>query len=472
MEDDLPSLPRDLEAERGVLSGLLVNPSLCDEVAMRVKAEDFFDTSHAEIFSAVMGLWNDGKNPDLPLILKRVKASKLGGDVNWAVLLKDIFESGSSAVNALHYASMVAGSSAMRSLVQAGSSIAAIGMGDDTPEQAVSRAEQLIFRIGERRASVEVHKLDAVMGDLMASLERRWEAGRGVGLPTGFFEFDKLTGGLRPGELIIVAGRPSSGKTALGLNIAAHASMIEGKTCLLTSLEMSRLECAERMVCSQARVGASSVREGRASLEDRRKLVVAQSEFSQAELFIDDEPQRTMSQIAATARRQKRRGGLDLLVIDYLQLITPDNPRDPRQEQVSTISRKLKHLARELELPVICLAQLNRQAEATANKRPQLSHLRESGAIEQDADMVLFVHREEYYATDEKKREELKGQADLIIGKNRNGPVGEVKLTWAASWTRFENAPHHPANVDPFAAKPTYTPAPRGGQDFASQYAD
>jgi len=232
------------------------------------------------------------------------------------------------------------------------------------------------------------------------------------------------------------------GKTALALNIAEHVALDERgprKAVLIVSLEMSALELGDRLLCSRARVNGHRLRNGTLSAEDSRRLIQTAAHISSAPLFIDDSPSRNMTEISATARRLKRQKTLDLIIIDYLQLIEPDNPKDPRQEQVARISRRLKGLARELKVPVLCLAQLNRQVEATRDNRPQLSHLRESGAIEQDADVVAFVHREEFYQTNDEDRERVKGQADLMVRKQRNGPTGDIKLTWLHEFTRFEN---------------------------------
>jgi replicative DNA helicase len=244
---------------------------------------------------------------------------------------------------------------------------------------------------------------------------------------------------LHNGELIILAARPSMGKTALAMNIGEHASIELRVPTLFVSLEMSGIELADRMLCSLARVNGHRLRNGTISSDDRQRLVKKANEISEAPLFVDDSPSRTVSEIAAAARRIKRReGNLGLIVIDYLQLIEPDNSRDPRQEQVAKIARRLKGMARELEVPMLCLSQLNRQAEDSKDHRPKLSHLRESGAIEQDADVVMFVHREEYYHRGE-DRAQYAGQAEIIIAKQRNGPVGDVKLQWEADYTRFSN---------------------------------
>jgi replicative DNA helicase len=250
---------------------------------------------------------------------------------------------------------------------------------------------------------------------------------------------DALTGGFHDSELIILAARPSMGKTALAMNIAEHVSMNEDVPVLFVSLEMSSIELADRLLCSVARVNGHRLRNGTITNEDRGRLIEKASIVSRAPLFVDDSPTRMVSEISAAARRILRREGkLGLVVIDYLQLIEPDNPRDPRQEQVARIARRLKGLARELEVPVLCLAQLNRQAEDSKDHRPKLSHLRESGAIEQDADVVMFVHREEYYRRGE-EQEQFAGQAEIIISKQRNGPVGDIPLIWRKEYTRFED---------------------------------
>ncbi len=261
-----------------------------------------------------------------------------------------------------------------------------------------------------------------------------------------------MTGGLHNGELIILAARPSMGKTALAMNIGEHCAIVQKAPVLFVSLEMSGIELADRMLCSLARVNGHRLRNGTISSDDRERLIHKANEISESPLYVDDSPSRTVSEIAATARRIKRKeNGLGLIVIDYLQLIEPDNSRDPRQEQVAKIARRLKGMARELEVPLLCLSQLNRQAEDGKDHRPKLSHLRESGAIEQDADVVMFVHREEYYHRGEDKAQ-YAGQAEIIISKQRNGPVGDVELTWEAEYTRFsDRAPERHSEFDGLA---------------------
>jgi replicative DNA helicase len=266
------------------------------------------------------------------------------------------------------------------------------------------------------------------------------------GVDTGYSEFDHLTGGLRNGELIILAARPSMGKTALALNMAENVAVKYQTTTLVVSLEMSSLELGERMICSHARVNSHHVRNGTLRQEQLMKLIEASERLSESPLYIDDSPSRTVTEIAAAGRRLKRKGRLGLIVIDYLQLIEPDNPDDSRQEQVARIARRLKGMARELEVPLLVLAQLNRQADGS--EEPKLSQLRESGAIEQDADVVMFVHRDDYGVTKDEREEEQGPNARLIIAKQRNGPIGQVKLQWMRDYTRFENAAWQDQNAD------------------------
>jgi replicative DNA helicase len=305
----------------------------------------------------------------------------------------------------------------------------------------LSRAEARVFGILSSKGETQVRSIREVLHESLARIDARLQQQHAYGgLETGFIDLDELTGGLHNSELFILAARPSMGKTAFAINIAEHVSIGTNKPVLVVSLEMSALELGDRLLCSRARVNSHRLRNGQLSREDSGRLIQTAADISRAPLFIDDSPSRNMTEIAATARRLKRsESGLSLVVIDYLQLIEPDNTRDPRQEQVARISRRLKGLARELSVPILCLAQLNRQVEATRDNRPQLSHLRESGAIEQDADVVAFVHREEFYQTNEEDRQQFKGQAELLIRKQRNGPIGDIKLTWLHDFTRFEN---------------------------------
>jgi replicative DNA helicase len=431
-----------LEAERAVIGSLLLLPEACDEVALLVRAEDFYDDAHRAIFGHMLALHEDGRQIDPMLLSQRLKDAGQYELVGGAAYLLELSQEVATAAHAEYYARIVRDKAVLRSLIHASTDIIHEAYEPSTDARAMlSRAEERVFRILDTKGETQVRPVRDVLHDSLARIDARMQQQHAFGgLETGFIDYDELTGGLHNSELVILAARPSMGKTALAVNMAEHVA-IDGarKPVLVVSLEMSALELGDRLLCSRARVNSHKLRNGQLSAEDSRRLVQTAADISRAPLFIDDSPSRNMTEIAATARRLKRQEDLALVVVDYLQLIEPDNARDPRQEQVARISRRLKGLARELSIPVLCLAQLNRQVEATRDNRPQLSHLRESGAIEQDADVVMFVHREEFYRTTEEEREQVKGQADLLVRKQRNGPTGDVKLTWLHEFTRFEN---------------------------------
>ena len=437
--DRLP--PQNLEAEQGVLGSLLLDPDLCDEVAMLLRPADFYLPSHQLLFNHLLAMHNDGLRIDATLLVERLNKHGDLEAVGGQGYLCEVADAVPTAANATYYGQIVRDKATLRALIHASTEILrdAYDQSLDSREM-LSRAEEKVFRILEEQGTGDLAPLQDVLHEAMTRIDQRLAKGGVVGgMPTGFADLDGMTGGLHEGELVILAARPSMGKTALATNIADHVAIEGGRATLFVSLEMSRLELAERMLCAHGRINGHKLRNGFISPTDRTKLMGAFTAMSTAPLFIDDTPSRTMTEIAATARRLKRREKLAMIVIDYLQLIEPDNPKDPRQEQVAKIARRLKALARELKVPVLCLAQLNRQAEATKDNRPRLSHLRESGAIEQDADVVMFVHRDEYYCTNDDDRARVAGQADLMVTKQRNGPTGDVKLAWLQDYTRFEN---------------------------------
>ena len=434
--------PRSVEAERAVIGSLLLLPEACDEVALLVRPEDFYDDAHRAIFRHMLALHEDGRQIDPTLLAQRLKDASQYEMVGGAAYLLELTQEVATAAHAEYYARIVRDKAVLRSLIHASTDIIQEAYEPSVgAREMLARAEERVFRILDAKGETQVRPVRDVLHDSLARIDARMQRQHAYGgIETGLVDYDDLTGGLHDSELVILAARPSMGKTALALNIAEHVA-IDGanKPVLIVSLEMSALELGDRLLCSRARVNSHRLRNGQLSAEDSRRLVQTAADVSRAPLFIDDSPSRNMTEIAATARRLKRQENLALIVVDYLQLIEPDNARDPRQEQVARISRRLKGLARELKVPVLCLAQLNRQVEATRDSRPQLSHLRESGAIEQDADVVVFVHREEFYQTNEEDRQRVKGQADLMVRKQRNGPTGDLKLTWLHEFTRFEN---------------------------------
>jgi len=440
-------LPRSLEAEKAVLGSILLLPQVFDEVALIIRPNDFYDDGNRTLFEHLLQMHDGGQQLDPMLLVERLRSADQYENIGGAAYIAELGSAVPTAAHAEYYARIVADKAVLRSLIHVGTDIVhdAYEPTADTREM-LSKAEEKVFGILESRGTGELSVISKVLQESLDRIDARMDQQHAYGgLETGFDDFDHLTGGLQNSELIILAARPSMGKTALAMNIAEHAALQVRATVLFVSLEMSAIELGDRLLCSVAEVNSHRLRNGTITADERRKLVQTAAEVSQAPLYIDDSPSRTMTEISANARRLKRREGLSLIVIDYLQLIDPDNSRDPRQEQVAKIARRLKGLARELEVPVLCLAQLNRQVEATRDNKPQLSHLRESGAIEQDADVVMFVHREEYYQTNEEDREQVRGQAELLIRKQRNGPTGDVKLTWLRDFTRFRNyapAPH------------------------------
>ena len=451
-------LPRNLEAERAVLGSILLLPEVFDEVALVIRGQDFYDDANRILYEHLLQMHDGGQQIDLMLLVERLRTADQYDSIGGAAYLAEVGQQVPTAAHAVYYAGIVADKSVLRSLIHAGTDILhdAYDPTADTRDM-LSKAEEKVFGILESRGSGEVKVISEVLQESLDRIDARMDQQHAFGgLETGFDDFDQMTGGLQNSELIILAARPSMGKTALAMNMAEHIALAGQSPVLFVSLEMSALELGDRLLCSVAEVNGHRLRNGSITAEERRRLVQTAAEVSQAPLHIDDSPSRTMTEIAANARRLKRRENLGLIVIDYLQLIEPDNARDPRQEQVAKIARRLKGVARELEVPALCLAQLNRQVEAGGDKKPQLSHLRESGAIEQDADVVMFVHRDEYYQTNEEDREAVRGEADLLIRKQRNGPTGDIKLTWSHEFTRFRN----------YAQKPYAEFEAYGGSDF------
>ena len=444
--DRLP--PHNLEAEKGVLGSLLLDPNLCDDVALILRPEDFHADANQRLYAHLLAMHDEGSGIDATLLLERLRGAGDLEAIGDTAYLAEVVHSVPYAANAVYYAEIVRAKATLRALIHVSTEILRDAYEPThDPRELVSRAEEKIFAVHDLRSTDQITPIHDLLVEAFDRIDARLEHGEGVGVPSGFKDLDNLTGGLHDSEFVVLAARPSMGKTALATNIAEYVSIEAGVPTLFVSLEMARQELAQRMLCSQGRIDASKFRSGFLSKEDRSKLVEASAKLGKAPLFVDDTPARTCTEIAACARRLKRKQNLGLIVIDYLQLIQPDDPRDPRQEQVAKMARRLKGLARELRIPVLCLAQLNRQADAgREGHRPRLSQLRESGAIEQDADVVMFVHREEYYCNSREEAQEkgVVGQADLIVAKQRNGPTGDIKLLWFEKHTRFESLSQKP----------------------------
>ncbi|MHB0957599.1 MAG: replicative DNA helicase [Pirellulaceae bacterium] len=446
--------PQNLDAELGVLGSILLKPDVCDEIASLIRHEDFYDETHGLLFAHMQDMHNAGKRIDITLLVDRLKKAgdfeKIGG----ASFLARVSQAVPNAAHAAYYANIVREKAIYRSVIDASTSILNRGYEESQDaKEFLNFAEQQMFAVMNRRTTSNVAKISDVLLKAMERIDQRLRGTLGTdAVETGFANLDQLTGGLHNSELVILAARPSMGKTAFAMNIAENVAIHQGIPTLFVSLEMSAMELADRLLCSVGRINGHRLRNGTLPQDERRRLVATAGKVSQGKLHVDDSPSRTVTEIAAAARRIKRREErLGLIVIDYLQLIEPDNPSDPRQEQVAKIARRLKGLARELETPVLCLAQVNRQTEDAREHRPRLSHLRESGAIEQDADVVMFVHREEYYRRGD-DRDQVAGQAEVIIAKQRNGPIGDIELVWRKEYTRFEDkAPERLEEFDNYA---------------------
>ncbi len=445
--------PVDIDAEMGVLGSILLLPEVCDEIAS-LRGDDFYDDANRKIYETLREMHDSGEKIDITLLVSRLRSAGDYEKVGGAAYLAKLSASVPNAAHAVYYAEIVAEKAVYRKLITSSTEILREAYDQSSSaKELCAQAEQRVFAIMDGRTSQSVQSISDVLHEAMDRMEARLRDDYvHGGAESGFGRFDEMTGGLHNGELIILAARPSMGKTALAMNIGEHVAIEQKLPVLFVSLEMSGIELADRMLCSLARVNGNRLRNGTISSDDRDRLIRKANEISQAPLFVDDSPSRTVSEIAAAARRIKRRqGSLGLIIIDYLQLIEPDNSKDPRQEQVAKIARRLKGISRELSVPLLCLSQLNRQAEDSKDHRPKLSHLRESGAIEQDADVVMFVHREEYYHRGE-DRAQYAGQAEIIIAKQRNGPIGDVELTWEADFTRFnDRAPDRHSEFDDYA---------------------
>jgi replicative DNA helicase len=438
LSDHLP--PQNLEAERSVLGGILLDNEVLHEIVGFLSVEDFYRDAHQVIFRAIRDLYDLGKPVDAVTLsdelTRRDQYKQIGGDE----MLLEIANSVPHAANVKYHAEIVRQKSISRQLIQSATDIIRDGYSNlFTAQQLLELAEQKIFTIAEDQVKGETHELKQVLEQAITLIAKRADEKHPVtGISSGFFDLDDLTNGFHPHQLVIIAARPSMGKTALALNICDHAAMTSGVTVLLVSLEMGEMEIGERLLCARSRVDGHKLRTGQGiHFSEMNSLTKAYTEMQNAPIFIDSTPARNMLQITAMARRLKLRQDLGLIVVDYIQLVDAEDSRDSRQEQIAKISRRLKTLARELHVPVIALSQLNRAVESREDRRPRMADLRESGAIEQDADVVLLLHRPEYY---EPTDPTLQGVAEVIVAKNRNGPTGSIKLTFLKNLTKFENA--------------------------------
>jgi len=447
-EPKLP--PQALEAEQSLLGGLLLDNRKWDEIAGAVTAEDFYDQNHRLIFAAISSLQEDGKPVDIITVTefleKREQLEKAGG----AAYISGLANNTPGVANILAYVEIVRDRSILRALILASNDIAesAYNPLERAPRDVLDYAEQKVFEISERdgRRRKEFTSLPELLARSIERIELLAESEETItGVPTGFYKLDEMTAGLQPGDLIIVAGRPSMGKTAFALNIAEYATLKKELTVAVFSMEMSGEQLSMRLLSSMGRINSNRVRTGQLEDADWLRLNSTMGILSKASMFVDDSVGLNPLELRSRARKLKReQGDIGLIIVDYLQLMDASSTerQENRATQISSITRSLKMLAKELEVPVVALSQLNRSVEQRPDKRPVMADLRESGAIEQDADVIIFIYRDEVYNPDS----ENKGTADIIIGKQRNGPIGPVKLTFLGECTRFEN--HAPEDFE------------------------
>lgn len=431
--------PQDVAAEQSVLGGMLLSKDAIADVIEIVRATDFYRPAHALVFEAILDLYGRGDPADPVTLTASLTDAGTIGRVGGMAYLHDLVHAVPTAANAGYYARIVAERAVLRRLVEAGTRIVQLGYGAAAAagrdvDDVVDLAQQAVYDVTERRVSEDFQSLADVLQPTLDEIEAIGSQG-GVmtGVPTGFADLDGLLNGLHPGQLIVVAGRPGLGKSAMSLDCARHAAIRHGLASAIFSLEMSKVEIVMRVLAAESRVPLQVLRSGQLSDDDWTRLARRMGEISEAPLFLDDTPNMTLMEIRAKSRRLRQRHDLKLLVVDYLQLMTSPKRVESRQQEVSELSRGLKLLAKEIDCPVIAVAQLNRGPEQRNDKRPQLSDLRESGAIEQDSDVVILLHREDYYD----KESPRAGEADFIVAKHRNGPTDTVTVAAQLHLSRF-----------------------------------
>jgi replicative DNA helicase len=442
--DQLRVPPQSVEAEQAVLGGLMLAPDAYDRVADQLNDNDFYRRDHQLIFRAIRELAEKNKPFDAVTLGEWFESMGQSELVAGGAYLIELASTTPSAANIVAYAEIVRDKAVLRQLIEVGTTIVNDGFQPDGRDstEILSSAEQQVFAIAEAgaRGRTDFVAMNKALSEAFDVLQTRYANGGSVtGLPTGYTEFDEMTAGLQPTDLIILAARPAMGKTTFALNIAEHAAIRTKKAVAVFSMEMSSSQLALRLISSNGRVNAQRLRSGQLEDEDWSRVTGAIRMLREAKIFIDDTPGLSPDVLRAKARRLKREHDLGLVVVDYLQLMSVPGNTENRATEISEISRSLKHLAKELNVPVIALSQLNRSLETRADKRPVMADLRESGAIEQDADIILFIYRDDYY---NKENSPDKGLAEVIIGKQRNGPTGSVKLKFFGEYTRFDNLSH------------------------------
>ena len=429
--------PQNIEAEQSILGGVLIENDALNTVVEFLEDGDFYREAHQKIFNCMIALSEKNEPLDLITLTNELKKKKELEEIGGASYLAGLVESVPTAANIAYYAKIVKEKSILRKLISTATDIVTQSYQERKDlEEFLDEAEQAIFRISENQVRPAFYPIKDIVKESFKVIERLYEKKELItGVPSGFKDLDRKTAGFQNADLIIVAGRPSMGKTALCLNIAQQAAINGKVSTAIFSLEMSKEQLAIRMLCSEARVDSARLRSGFLSESDWPKLTMAAGALSDAPIFIDDSAAISVLELRAKARRLKADRGLGLVIVDYLQLMRGRSGVERREQEISEISRSLKALAKELNIPVIAISQLSRKAEDRPGRRPQLSDLRESGAIEQDADVIIFIYRDEVYNPDS----DHKGTAEVIIGKQRNGPTGKVDLSFISEFTTFKD---------------------------------
>ncbi len=435
MENKLKIIPHNLEAEESVVGGILLNPEALSKVLDIVKPDDFYKNAHRRLYEIMLNLYSKGEVIDTVLLIEELKKKGMIGEIGGEETVFEILNAVPTSANIESYAKIVKEKATLRRVINIGTEIVEMAYdGHDEVEQILDKAENKIFQISQDKEKKEVVSVKDLIDKEFERLEKVYQnKGDVTGIAAGFKEFDNMTSGFHPSDLVIIAARPSMGKTSFALNVALTSALKQKKGVLVFSLEMSESQIFQRFISIEAQVPLKKIRTGFLDSEEWTKIGLATGRLAEAPIYIADIPNVSVLEIRAIARRLKAENKLEMILIDYLQLIQGTNSGDSRNQQISDISRSLKGLARELDVPVIALSQLSRGPEQRADRRPMLSDLRDSGAIEQDADMVVFLYRDDYYNEDS----EHKNLSELIIGKQRNGPVGTVFLRFFKELTKF-----------------------------------
>lgn len=431
------TMPHDDVAEQSVLGGMLLSKDAIADVVESLRASDFYKPAHETIYEAILSLYGHGSPADAITVADELKKRGELARVGGAAYIHTLIASVPTAANAQYYAEIVKEHAIMRRLIEAGTKIAQLGYANETEvDTLVDQAQAEIYAVTDGNAKEDYVSFSEALEETINEIDANSNRPDGVyGVPTDFIEFDELTGGLHGGQMIVIAARPGVGKSTLALDIARSAAIHHQMTTVFFSLEMSRTELAMRILSAEGKISMGRLKKGDLDTEGWTNLATLQGRIDSAPLFIDDSPNMTLMEIRAKCRRLKQRNDLKLVVLDYLQLMSSGKKVESRQQEVSEFSRSLKLLAKELDVPVIALSQLNRGSEQRTDKRPMVSDLRESGSIEQDADMVILLHREDMYNPDS----ERVGEADMIIAKHRGGPTRTIPLAFSGKYSRFNN---------------------------------